>query len=88
MKPTTKAVFEFLKANVNEDLTAADVAEALNLEKKQVDGMFTQAIQRKDLGYREPAEVEQPDGSHVKVKYLRLNDAGIAFDLDATESAE
>jgi hypothetical protein len=34
MKENTRKVFEFLKAHNNEDLTAADVAEALELEKR------------------------------------------------------
>lgn len=80
MKPNTKAVFEYLKANVDKDLTSADVAEALDLTKKQVDGIFTSALQRKGYGYREEAEIVLADDSHQKVKYLRLNDEGMALD--------
>ena len=85
MKENTRKVFDYLKDNTDKDLTAADVAEALGLEKRQVYCIFTSVLQRKDYGVREPAEVELDDGSHQKVKYLRLTDKGLAFDPDAQE---
>lgn len=85
MKDTTKAVIKYLQGHADENLIAADIAERLSMEKRQVDGIFTSAIQRKNLGYREEAEIELADGSHAKVKYLRLNDDGLAFDPDAEE---
>ena len=85
MKENTRKVFDYLKDNAGKDLTAADIAEVLGLEKRQVDGIFTSALQRKDLGVREPAEVELADGSHQKVEYLRSTDKGMAFDPDAQE---
>ena len=66
-----------------QNVTAADVAEALGLEKRSVDGIFTSAIQRKGLGVRTPAEVELEDGSHKTVKFLSLTDAGMSFDPDS-----
>lgn len=44
MKPNSAAVLNYLKDHNGENLTAADVAEALGLEKKSVDGIFTSAI--------------------------------------------
>ena len=85
MKENTKKVFLYLKAHNNEDLTAADVAEALDLEKRQVDGIFTSALQRKQLGERIPAEREEADGSHTKIKLLKLTAEGLAFNPDAEE---
>lgn len=85
MKENTKKVFEYLK-KVNDNVTAADVAEALGLEKKSVDGIFTSAIQKKGYGVRIPAEVELDDGSHRPVKFLKLTDAGLALDLDAADA--
>ena len=87
MKPNTKKVFEYLKDNQGVPVTAADVAEALGLEKRQVDGIFTSAIQRKGYGVRTPAEIELDDGSHAKVKFLSLTDTGLALDLDADDEA-
>jgi len=85
MKENSKKVLNYLKEINGADVTAADVAAALSLEKRQVDGIFTSAIQRKGLGVRVPAEVELEDGSHKAVKFLHLTDAGFAFDPDATE---
>ena len=82
MKENSKNVLNYLKANTT-DVTSADVAAALGLEKRQVDGIFTSAIQRKGLGVRVPAEVELADGSHKQVKFLKLTDEGMSFDPDA-----
>lgn len=85
MKENTRKVFDYLKNNSDKDLTAADVADILGLEKRQVDGIFTSALQRKGLGVREPAEIELADGSHQKVKYLRITEEGFTFDPDAAQ---
>lgn len=83
MKENSKNVLNYLKGINGENVTSGDVAEALGLEKRQVDGIFTSAIQRKGLGIRVPAEIELEDGSHKPVKFLQLTDAGMAFDPDA-----
>ena len=89
MSENSKKVLNYMKEINGENVTAADVAAALNLEKRQVDGIFTSAIQRKGYGVRVPAEVELDDGSHKPVKFLKLTDAGMAFDPDAVvEAAE
>lgn len=85
MKENTKKVFEYLKS-VKDNVTAADVAEALGLEKKSVDGIFTSAIQKKGYGVRIPAEVELDDGSHRPVKFLKLTDAGMSLDLEQADA--
>jgi hypothetical protein len=87
MKENSKKVLNYLKEVNGENVTAADVAVALGLEKRQVDGIFTSAIQRKQLGVRTPAEIELEDGTHKQVKFLSLTPAGMAFDPDATEEA-
>ena len=85
MKENSRKVFEYLKANNGKDLTSADVAAALDLEKRSADGIFTSAIQRKGLGIRTPAEIEMEDGTHKAVKLLSLTPAGMAYDPDAEE---
>ena len=88
MKENSKKVLNYLKEINGANVTSADVAAELGLEKRQVDGIFTSAIQRKGLGLRTPAEIELEDGSHKDVKFLSLTDAGMAFDPDADEDAE
>lgn len=87
MKENSKKVLEYLKGIGDAQVTAADVAEALAMEKRSVDGIFTSAIQRKGLGVRTPAEIELEDGSHKQVKFLSLTAAGMAYDPDAEEEA-
>ena len=83
MKENSKRVLEYLKGVNGTDVTAADVAVALGLEKRQVDGIFTSAIQRKGLGVRTPAEIELEDGTHKPVKFLSLTPAGMSFYTEA-----
>ena len=85
MKENSKKVLNYLKEINGQDVTAADVAEALGLEKRSVDGIFTSAIQRKGYGVRTEAEIELEDGTHKKVKVLSLTPAGMELDPDADE---
>lgn len=87
MKETTRKVFEYLKANDGKDMTSADIAEALGMTIKSVDGSVTAGLQRKGLAYREPAEATLEDGTHKAVKLIRLTDEGRNFDPDAAEVA-
>ena len=86
MKENSKKVLNYLKEVQGENVTSADVAAALGLEKRSVDGIFTSAIQRKGLGVRTPAEIELDDGTHKAVKFLSLTTEGMNFDPDATDS--
>ena len=88
LKPNSKAVYEFVKANDGKNITAADIAEGTGLEVRSVNGIVTSAFQRKGLMERIAAEVELEDGSHKAVKFIRLTDAGKSFDPDATDDAE
>ena len=67
MKENSKKVLNYLKEINGQNVTAADVADALGFEKRSVDGIFTSAIQRKGLGIRTPAEIELEDGTQVGV---------------------
>lgn len=78
-------VLNFLKAHNGENLTAQDVADALGIDVKVVNGAFTSGIQKKKYGSRVEAEVELDDGTHKKVKFLTLNADGMSFDPEAVE---
>ncbi|MCI7444611.1 MAG: hypothetical protein MSA89_16300 [Clostridium sp.] len=86
MKENSRKVLDYLKSVNGQNVTSADVAEALGFEKRSVDGIFTSAIQRKGLGIRTPAEIELEDGTHRSVKFLSLTAAGMAFDPDAEDA--
>ena len=83
MKESTKTVIKYLQSLNNKDVTAEDVAKALGMEKKSVDGAFTTALQRKDYGYRQEAEIEIEGVKHKTVKFLKLTEAGMNLDVDA-----
>lgn len=85
MSSNSIKVLDYLKQVNGTQVTAADVAEALGLEKKSVDGIFTSAIQRKGLGVRTPAEIELEDGTHKAIKLLSLTAEGLAFNPDEAE---
>ena len=87
MKENSKKVITYLQGVSDDvDMTAADVAAELGMEKRSVDGIFTSAIQRKGLGVRVPAEIELEDGTHKPVKFLKLTTAGRSFDADAADA--
>ena len=76
-------VLNYLKEVNGKQVTAQDIADALGLEKRTVDGAFTSAIQRKGFGVRTPAEIELEDGSHKSVKFLSLTEEGMNWDPTA-----
>lgn len=88
MSENSRKVLDYMKKVNGQKVTSEDVANALGLEKRSVDGIFTSAIQRKNLGVRTPAEIELEDGTHKAVKFLSLTAEGLAFDPDATEDVE
>ena len=83
MSVNTLNVIEYPKAHNGENLTAQDVADALDVDVKVVNGAFTSGIQKKGLGQRIEAEIELDDGSHRKVKFLTLTADGLAFTPEA-----
>ena len=85
LKPNSKLVYDYVKANDGKDITAADIAEGTGLEVKSVNGIVTSAFQKKGLMERIPAEIELADGSHKSVKFIKLTAAGKAFDPNAED---
>ena len=86
LKENTKKVITYLQEINGKPVTSADVADALGMEKRSVDGIFTSAIQKKGLGVRTPAEVELEDGTHKAIKLLSLTDAGMALDVENSDA--
>ena len=83
LKPNAQRIWDFINDNDGADFTAADIAEALDIEIKSVNGTLTSAFQKKGYIVREEGEIELADGSHKKVKFIRLTDAGRAWTPDA-----
>lgn len=85
-------VFNYLKSIGDENVTAADIAEALGLEKKSVDGIVTSGLQRKGYAERIPAQIEVTDEEgntkFKDVKFIRLTEAGKAYDHEAAKAED
>lgn len=90
LKPNSKLVLDYLRANDGKDVTAADIAEGTGLEIKQVNGIVTSAFQKKGYTIRTEAEKEitKEDGTvaHKTVKYISLTDEGRTHDFDAEDA--
>jgi hypothetical protein len=86
LKPNSKLVYDYVKANGASNITAADIAEGTGLNTRQVNGIVTSAFQRKGLMERIAAEVELEDGSHKTVKFIKLTAEGEAFDPEAEDA--
>ena len=91
LKENSFLVYNYVKDHEAENITANDIAEAIGLSPRQVNGIVTMAFQRhkdKDknevpLMVRVPAEIEDADsGLHKAVKFIQLTDAGREFDPD------
>lgn len=86
-------VLNFLKENQGENMTAADIAEALGMDKKQVDGIVTSGLigtrePKKLLAERIPAEVELEDGSHRAIKFIKITDNGLNYNHEEAIAAD
>lgn len=89
----SRIVYDYVKTHENENITAADIAEATGLTSRQVNGAITMAFQRHKeeidgekvevpLMKRIPAELEQEDGSHKAIKLIKLTDAGREIEIE------
>lgn len=79
MSETAQAIIGHLVSTNNAPATLDDVAEAISIDKRKVNGAFNGLV-KKGFAVRNTATVEAP----VTVKYLVLTDAGVAYvDEDA-----
>ena len=78
-------VLDYLKSIGDQNVTAADIAAAVGMEKKSVDGIVTSGlIRNKNYAERVPAQIEVTDDEgNVKyqdVKFIKLTEAGKNYD--------
>lgn len=78
MSETIQGIFEYLTANKGAIVTLDDLAAALNIDKRVVNGSFNSLV-RKGFAARTPVTVE----ADVAVKYLVLTEEGLALDTTA-----
>lgn len=93
LKENSKLVYDYVKAHEDDDITANDIADAIGLTPRQVNGIITMAFQRHKeevdgekvevpLMERIPAEMEQEDGSHKPIKLIRLTNEGRNIEVE------
>jgi hypothetical protein len=86
-------VLNYLKENQGVQMTAADIADALGMEKKSVDGIVTAGlIRNKGLAERIPAQIEVTDEEgntkYKDVKFIQATEAGMAYDHEAAKAED
>jgi DNA-binding MarR family transcriptional regulator len=87
MKENTRKIFDYLKEHDGETVIAQDIANALGLNTKQVNGSVNSFV-KKELAERsaEKKKFEFEDGTTVEAKTISLTDKGRSFDPDAPEA--
>lgn len=86
MKESTRKVFDYVKSMEGKNITANDVAEAIGIDSRSVNGSVT-AFQKKGYMKRIPAVIETEDGGSQPVKFIQMTPEGMEFDPDAEEAA-
>ena len=97
MKINSYNIYNYVKAHEDENITAKDIAVALDLDSKQVNGIVTAAFVRHreeidgekvivPLMVRVEGEIElqTEDGKikHETVKFIKLTDEGRVFECE------
>ena len=94
MKPNVKAIYDYILAHESQNITAKDIAAALGIsDVRRVNGVITMSLQRNrneekeivPLAHRVDAEVEEADGTHTKVKLIKLTDEGRNIEIEEVE---
>ena len=84
LSENAKVIMKRLQELEGADITVHDLSEDIGLPVNSITGTFNSFV-KKGLGERVIAEIELEDGSHKTVKFLKLTDAGLNLDVDATE---
>ena len=91
MKPVSEKsllVLDYLKGIGDENVTASDIAKALDMTDKTVVGVINAGlIRNKNLVERVPAQIELEDGTVKPVKFIKLTEAGKNYDHAAVTAA-
>ncbi len=90
LKPNNLAIYNYVKEHEDENITAVDIANATGIPIKSVNPIITMSFQKNrdedknevPLMKRVEAEVEEPDGTHKKVKLIKLTDEGRNIEIE------
>jgi autonomous glycyl radical cofactor GrcA len=82
-------VLNYLKEIDGARVTAEDIAKAVGMNTRSVNGIITSGlIKNKGLVVRVPAEIEVEGGLHKPVNFIELTDAGRAYDHEAAQAQD
>ena len=86
MTDNSRRVFAYLKEHYGEELTAQNIASALDITVAAVTGSVNGlANTKKHPAYAVRTEAKaEKDGKEVTIKYISLTEEGYNFDPDAT----
>ena len=99
MKENTKTVFNYIKANEADNITASNIAEGTGIPVKSVNGIITSALigtgknkANKDyvervLGTEEYTD-EEGNARVKEVKFIKLTEKGRAATVESIEAEE
>lgn len=94
LKENSRIVYDFVKAHENENITANQIADAVGLTSRQVNGIITMAFCRhKDEDKNEVPLMERvpgdpttdEKGKAVIPKYIKLTDEGRNIEVEDAE---
>lgn len=88
MKENTRKIWDYVVAHDGEDIIAQDIADALGLNTRQVNGSinsFTNPKKGLMVRSEDKKKFELEDGTVIEAKTISLTDAGRAFDPDQSE---
>lgn len=99
MKADSKTVFNYIKENEANDITASDIAEATGLDIKKVNGIITAALvgtgknkANKNYVERVPGYVTFTNDEGVEItkeaKFIKLTDKGRESTVESIEAEE
>lgn len=86
MTDNSRLVFNFLKENHGKNVTAQEIAKALNISISAVTGSvngLARATKHPAYAVRTEVEAVDAEGKPCVIKYISLTDEGMAFDPDA-----
>lgn len=81
LKDNSLKIFQYIKEHADEDMTSADIAAGVGMEKRSVDSTITALKKYYDVVERE----EVPVMGGV-VKYIRLTEKGRTYEFATEEN--
>lgn len=80
-----KRIWEYLQEHEDENVTSADIAAALEMNRRSVEGTLTRAFQYHGYIERIPSVIFLEDGTAKNIKFIKITDEGKLWSPDFEE---